>query len=217
LKEDFKIEVTKIAVKNHNRKTKKAEKVKGVAETIAVLTMDEDEPSTPNKNDLGGRLYNMYSPPKETDEQKQRREQKSAEAKEKRDPLSSVRQAVKIDCETYFEDLELDVHTSGMTIRKNFDLLHYWQTKKNLSKYFWVRECAMKWLAVPAMSTPSERVWSICGVIDNPRRGRMDVMKIEATAMIHNNYHCVAHDHENIQQKAMKLMEQKRVAKTAKR
>jgi hypothetical protein len=91
LKDDFKAEVKRIAIANYKKKAKKAEKIKIINDTLATFEemLETETPSTPRKNDLGGRLYNMYSPPKETEEEKKRKA-KSADVRAKRDPLDAV-------------------------------------------------------------------------------------------------------------------------------
>jgi hypothetical protein len=59
------------------------------------------------------------------------------------------------------------------------------------------------------MSTPSERIWSICGIIDDQRRGHMDTLKLESQAMIHNNYSNLEGDHQKIETRAIQLMDEK--------
>jgi hypothetical protein len=115
----------------------------------------------------------------------------------------------------YFEDLSTDIHVYGEF--RNFDLLKYWRQKQENSRYIWVRKCAQKWLAVPSMSTPSKRVWSICGIIDDNQRGRLDGSKLEAQAMINNNYHKLTHYHHVIQIQSLKKWDELRAEKREKR
>ena len=46
---------------------------------------------------------------------------------------------------------------------------------------------ARKWLSVPATSTPSERVFSICGIVNTAKRSRLSGKSIENQVFIHNN------------------------------
>lgn len=51
-----------------------------------------------------------------------------------------------------------------------------------------IARVARKWLGVVATSTPSERVFSICGVVDTAKRSRMTGNSIEKQVFLHNNY-----------------------------
>jgi hAT family C-terminal dimerisation region len=46
---------------------------------------------------------------------------------------------------------------------------------------------ARKWLSVCSTSTPSERVFSICRVVDMARRNRLNGYSITAQVFIYNN------------------------------
>ena len=50
------------------------------------------------------------------------------------------------------------------------DPLQCWQDNKDI--YPNVAKCAQKWSGVPATSTPSEGVFSICGIVDTAKRNR---------------------------------------------
>ena len=68
---------------------------------------------------------------------------------------------------------------------KNFDLLEFW--RKNHSKYFHVARVARKWLCVTATSTPSERVFSICGIVNSAKQSSMSGKSIQSQVFVHNN------------------------------
>lgn len=51
-----------------------------------------------------------------------------------------------------------------------------------------IARVARKWLSVTATSTPSERVFSICGLVDSCKRSQMLGESIEAQVFVHNNY-----------------------------
>ena len=68
---------------------------------------------------------------------------------------------------------------------KNFDLLEFW--RKNHSKYFHVARVARKWLCVTATLTPSERVFSICGIVNSAKRSSMSGKSIQSQVFVHNN------------------------------
>ena len=64
--------------------------------------------------------------------------------------------------------------------------LNWWN--QNCSRYPNIARVARKWLAVTATSTPSERVFSICGLVDTAKRSKMLGESIEAQVFVHNNY-----------------------------
>jgi hypothetical protein len=115
-----------------------------------------------------------------------------------------------MECTHYFRDIVTDSIKGDW---RNYDLLDYWRDKKDSGKYHYVCLAARKWVSVPASSTPSERVWSICGMLDNPKRNRMDGKKLEAQAMIHNNYHALAPLHSKIEERTIAAMTAKRQSK----
>jgi hypothetical protein len=47
-------------------------------------------------------------------------------------------------------------------------------------------------------------------VIDNPKRGRLDVFKLESQAMIHNNYNNLSAYHSLIEAKTLEKMNPKK-------
>jgi len=69
--------------------------------------------------------------------------------------------------------------------KEELDPLKWWRDKKHL--YPNVAKCARLWLSVPATSTPSERVFSICSVVDTAKRNRLKGKSIENQVFIHNN------------------------------
>lgn len=64
--------------------------------------------------------------------------------------------------------------------------LKWWH--HNRFRYPNVARVARKWLAVTATSTPSERVFSICGLVDTCKRSKMLGESTEAQVFVHNNY-----------------------------
>jgi hypothetical protein len=213
MKEDLKEEVFRTAKSAEMRKRTKGNKSKQINTFIEVnddFKEEANRPITPERKTLGRTLMAMYSPDWEKQQRRQQTQHETLTAggtKEK-DPWGQLRSTVEQDCAAFFGDLLLDMQLQG-EYNKNFDVLDYWRKKKEAGKYYWVCKLARKWLAVPAMSTPSERVWSICGIIDDQRRGRMEGFKLESQAMIHNNYKSLAVDHEEIQKKAIELMDEK--------
>lgn len=68
---------------------------------------------------------------------------------------------------------------------QNCNPLEWWRVSS--AKYPNVAACARKWLSVPATSTPSERVFSICGLVSTCKRSRLIGESIEAQVFLHNN------------------------------
>jgi len=58
-------------------------------------------------------------------------------------------------------------------------------------KYPRVAIGARKWLSVCATSTPSERVFSISGLIDTPKRSNLSGKSMYDQVLIHNNWECL--------------------------
>lgn len=67
-----------------------------------------------------------------------------------------------------------------------FDPLEWWRI--NCNRYPNVARAARKWLSVSSTSTPSERVFSICAVVDTAKRSCMLGESIENQVFMHNNY-----------------------------
>ena len=65
--------------------------------------------------------------------------------------------------------------------------LEWW--RQNCFRFPNIARVARKWLAVTATSTPSERVFSICGHVDSCKRSQMLGESIEAQVFVHNNYY----------------------------
>jgi len=50
-----------------------------------------------------------------------------------------------------------------------------------------VARVARQWLSVPATSTPSERVFSICGLVDTVKRSNLLGESIQKQVFLHKN------------------------------
>ena len=74
-------------------------------------------------------------------------------------------------------------------------LLGWWKDKAVKQSFPAVTGLARKWLCVPASSTPSERVFSIAGIIDNPKRSRLEASKLSSQVFVHNNYPSLHDEH----------------------
>ena len=57
----------------------------------------------------------------------------------------------------------------------------------NQARFPIVASLAREWLAVPATSTPSERVFSICGLVNQAKRTRMTPATMQSQVMMHMN------------------------------
>ena len=63
-----------------------------------------------------------------------------------------------------------------------------WWGVENGFKYPRVAVGARKWLSVCSTSTPSERVFSICELVDTPKRSKLPVDAIHNQVFIHSNW-----------------------------
>ena len=81
----------------------------------------------------------------------------------------------------------VDIESSCAT--ENLNLLEWWS--KNRLQYPNIAVVSCKWLSVVATSTPSECVFSICGVVDSARRSKMTGESIQKQVFLHNNYYKV--------------------------
>ena len=70
-------------------------------------------------------------------------------------------------------------------IANDIDPLMWWKEKRlNFPN---VARVARKWLSVPATSTPSERVFSICGLVDTAKRSKLLGESIQKQVFLYNN------------------------------
>ena len=87
---------------------------------------------------------------------------------------------------------ELDTylyHLSKVDVQNIKCPLELW--RENRFKYPKVAIGARKWLSVCATSTPSERVFSISGLIDTPTRSSLSGKSMYDQVLIHNNWECL--------------------------
>jgi hAT family C-terminal dimerisation region len=79
-------------------------------------------------------------------------------------------------------------HTERMSIkdRRRLQPLQWWRDigRKKFSN---VALAARKWLSVTATSTPSERVFSICGIVNTAKQSSLVGKSIEDQVFLHNN------------------------------
>ncbi|CAG4977728.1 unnamed protein product [Parnassius apollo] len=69
---------------------------------------------------------------------------------------------------------------------KDDDILNYWQNKKKTFPL--LSELARIMLAIPATSTPSERVFSIAGLTVTVKRSRLSPVRVNKIIFINDNY-----------------------------
>ncbi|KAL3218102.1 hypothetical protein MRX96_006080 [Rhipicephalus microplus] len=69
------------------------------------------------------------------------------------------------------------------------DVLKFWKDTQN--ELPWLSCLAKKMLCIPATSTPSERVFSVAGLVLRSRRANLHPLTIDKLLFIHDNYsHC---------------------------
>ena len=87
--------------------------------------------------------------------------------------------AVKHEVEAYIRD------ASAGAGGKDLDPLLWWKEKRN--NYPRVSLAARKWLSVCSTSTPSERVFSICGIVNLAKRNRLKGNAVAVQVFLYNN------------------------------
>ena len=125
--------------------------------------------SSESDSDDGGFSFG----PQKKKRKKRQEEQKSTVSQE--DRLKSL---VTHEVTSYFCEVE--------ALKEVKCELLWW--KSNRARFPNIALVARKWLGVVATSTPSERVFSICGVVDTARRSRLTGKSIEKQVFLHNNY-----------------------------
>ena len=85
--------------------------------------------------------------------------------------------AVKHEVEAYIRD--------ASATGNDLDPLLWWKEKRN--NYPRVSLAALKWLSVCSTSTPSERVFSMCGIVNSVNRNRMKGNAVAAQVFLYNN------------------------------
>lgn len=102
---------------------------------------------------------------------------------------SSTSEAVKSTCE-----LEVNHYIREMECDWDEDPLQWW--KANALKFPRLASLARKWLCVVATSTPSERVFSGCGLSLTPKRSRLKSDMLRRQIIVHDNLKNVQIDME---------------------
>jgi hAT family C-terminal dimerisation region len=89
---------------------------------------------------------------------------------------------MKSDIQMKLEDYMRHTASSASEIA---DPIAWWKERKD--RFHKMALAARKWLSVCSTSTPSELVFSICGVVDTARRNRLGGESISAQVLVHNN------------------------------
>ena len=80
---------------------------------------------------------------------------------------------------------ELSSYCSAEYINRKEDPLAWWKGNKNC--YPILAQIAREYLGIPAMSTPSERIFSAAGYISSKRRSRLCGENINQLVFLNNN------------------------------
>ena len=99
---------------------------------------------------------------------------------------------------------EIDTYLdSSLFVPPSCDPLVWW--KENKSRYPYIAPIARKWLCVPATSTPSERVFSDCGLAGTAKRSRLIPWALQNQVILRRNIDAVGLNVES----AMKVINSK--------
>lgn len=101
----------------------------------------------------------------------------------------SIRHAVEREILTYLDP--------AMIVESDVNPLEWWATFKK--QFPFVAVAARKWLAVCASSTPSERVFSDCGLALTAKRSRLDGAALECQVLYKRNRKAAAFDLADVQ------------------
>ncbi|XP_061721718.1 uncharacterized protein LOC133528367 [Cydia pomonella] len=71
------------------------------------------------------------------------------------------------------------------------DLLRYWREKQN--SYPWLYALVRALMSIPATSTPSERVFSVAGLVLSAKRCRLSPSNVDKIIFVHDNYDSCRH------------------------
>jgi hypothetical protein len=77
------------------------------------------------------------------------------------------------------------------------DPFDWWRANRGTFPH--LAKVARKWLSVPASSTPTERVFSIAGLMDSAKRSNLHPKKLGEQVFVHNNHDRMTHCHDQIQ------------------
>jgi len=92
----------------------------------------------------------------------------------------------KIENETIAVKHEVEAYICDASANGDItDPLLWWRDKRK--QYPRVSFAARKWLSVCSTSTPSKRVFSICGIVNSAKRSRMNGNAIAAQVFLYNN------------------------------
>lgn len=90
----------------------------------------------------------------------------------------TVREKITVECERYFSDKL--VRSAGE------DIMSFW--RRNCKSYPFLAVLAQAVFCVPCTSTPSERVFSIAGLIVRNKRASLAPDTVSKVLFIHDNY-----------------------------
>ena len=76
-----------------------------------------------------------------------------------------------------------------IVVGSDMSSLDWWKAEKH--RFPRISVLARKWLCVPASSTPSERVFSDCGLALTAKRSRLKGSILRDQVMIRRNAHCI--------------------------
>ena len=83
------------------------------------------------------------------------------------------------------DEKELSSYCSAEYIKRKEDPLAWW--KKNMSRFPTLARIAREYLPIPAMSTPSERMFSASGYLSSQRRSRLSGENLNQLVFLNKN------------------------------
>ena len=83
------------------------------------------------------------------------------------------------------DEKELSSYCSAEYIERKEDPLAWW--KKNMSHFPTLARIAREYLAIPAMSTPSKRMFSASGYLSSQRRSRLSGENLNQLVFLNKN------------------------------
>lgn len=84
------------------------------------------------------------------------------------------------------DEVEYFLTTASLAYVPDGDILKYW--KKMQGQFPWLSALAKSILCIPATSTPSEKVFSIAGLVVTAKRSCLHPLRVHKIIFVHNNY-----------------------------
>lgn len=84
------------------------------------------------------------------------------------------------------DEVEYFLTTASLAYVPDGDILKYW--KKMQGQFPWLSALAKSILCILATSTPSERVFSIAGLVVTAKRSCLHPLRVHKIIFVHNNY-----------------------------